>query len=132
MLFLPAPVVVVVDGGSFRGADGSCASRRELNEAMNSRAPGESPRRPLRFSAHASLERLAEYVMICVRDSSSSGRSWARRGTAHAVRFAPLMLLTGCGGEGQLNKCHNKIEFLERCRESPASLSAGGRWFDFD
>lgn len=74
------------------GADGCCASRRELKDAMNSKAPGESPKRFLRCSAHSSFERVVEYVMISPRLSSSSGRSWARRGVPHETRFAELMI----------------------------------------
>lgn len=75
-----------------RDVDGCWASRRELKDAMNSKAPGESPKRFLRCSAHSSFERVAEYAMISPRLSLSSGRSWARRGVPHETRFTELMV----------------------------------------
>lgn len=67
--------------GLFKAASVLGGLRRELNEAMNSNACGESPRRFLRFSAAASLGRLELYSMICLRELSSRGNrreSWFR------------------------------------------------------
>jgi hypothetical protein len=78
---------VVVDGDKSEavGRWGG-GSRRELKAEINSKAAGESPRRFLRCSAPSSVDRLAAYVMICVRESSSSGRIRERRETPHEMR----------------------------------------------
>lgn len=49
-------------------------SLRELNELINSKAFGESPRMLFRCSAAAFLSKLAVWSRICFNDSSSRGR----------------------------------------------------------
>jgi hypothetical protein len=48
---------------------------RELNDEMNSSAGGASPRRFFRCSAAASFDKLLVYVMMSLRELSSSGKS---------------------------------------------------------
>lgn len=50
--------------------------RYELKDEMNSNACDESPNKFFRCSAAASLGRVSVYVMICPRESSSSGNSF--------------------------------------------------------
>lgn len=57
VFFAPLPLLGSEADG--RSGDVDRWARRELNEVMNSRAAGESPRRFFRWSALASLERVA-------------------------------------------------------------------------
>jgi hypothetical protein len=90
-LFSASVVVVLGDALPDCGVDDESPGRRALNDEINSRTAGESPNKFLRCSALAGFDRPAEYVTICVRDSSSSGKSLDSAGTAHATRLLDMI-----------------------------------------